>query len=178
MEKIKKAGIVTGAVVGGVIGGTVSVIGKLTNTEFIDELGESIVDSTLYTGEIAGNIVSGTSDVVTGKIKSDEERVEDGKSDLKNGGHQIVGNVVNNVKTIAHNSTDIVGGIKDKDPKRLAKGVKTLAKVVAVGAITVGAIKVKKSEDEPKEHQPNSSQDSQPNSSQKKHQNSSQDKSK
>ncbi len=64
MNNIKKAGIITGAVVGGVIGGTISFIGKVSNQKFIDELGESVVDSTILTGGIAGEIASGATNMV------------------------------------------------------------------------------------------------------------------
>lgn len=76
MNKIKKAGIITGAVVGGAIGGTLSVIGKVTKKKFLDELGESVVDSTILTGQIAGDIASGATNVISGKIQKSERRVK------------------------------------------------------------------------------------------------------
>lgn len=69
----------------------------------------------------------------------------------------MVGNFIHNVKTIADNSGEILEGVKEKDHKKILRGVKTLAKVAAVGAITVGAIKVKpeeeKQEQEPEQEQ-------------------------
>lgn len=143
VNKIKKAGIITGAVVGGTIGGTISLVGKMTNQKFIDELGESVVDSTILTGGIAGDIASGATNVVSGKIKKSRRKVKEGKSELKSAGNQIVGNFVNNVQTIVDNSGEILEGVKEKDRRKVLRGAKTLAKVVAVGAITVGAVKVK-----------------------------------
>jgi len=157
MNKIKKAGIITGAVVGGAIGGTLSVIGKVTKKKFLDELGESVVDSTILTGQIAGDIASGATNVISGKIQKSERRVKKGKKELKAAGTQVVGNFIHNVKTIADNSGEILEGVKEKDHKKILRGVKTLAKVAAVGAITVGAIKVKpeeeKQEQEPEQEQ-------------------------
>ena len=143
MNNIKKAGIITGAVVGGAIGGTISFIGKMTNQKFIDELGESVVDSTILTGGIAGEIASGTTNVISGKVQNSRRRVEEGKGELKSAGTQVVGNFVNNVQTVVDNSGEILEGVKKKDTKKIIRGAKTLAKVVAVGAITVGVIKVK-----------------------------------
>jgi len=148
MNNIKKAGIITGAVIGGAIGGTLSVIGKVTKKKFIDELGESVVDSTILTGQIAGNIASGATNVISGKIKKSKRKVEKGKDELKSAGTQVVHNFVHNVKTIAENSGEIVEGVKEKNHKKILRGAKTLAKVAAVGAITVGAVKVKPEEDE------------------------------
>ena len=143
MNNIKKAGIITGAVVGGAIGGTISFIGKISNQKFIDELGESVVDSTILTGGIAGDIASGATNVISGKIKNSRRMVEEGKDDLKSAGNQVVQNFVDNVQTVVDNSGEIIEGVKGKDRKRMIRGAKTLAKVVAVGAITVGTIKVK-----------------------------------
>ena len=143
MNNIKKAGIITGAVVGGAIGGTISFIGKISNQKFIDELGESVVDSTILTGGIAGDIASGATNVISGKIKNSRRKVEEGKDDLKSAGNQVVQNFVDNVQAVVDNSGEIIEGVKEKDKKKVIRGAKTLAKVVAVGAITVGTIKVK-----------------------------------
>lgn len=148
MNNIKKAGIITGAVVGGAIGGTISFIGKMTNQKFIDELGESVVDSTILTGGIAGEVASGATNVISGKIKNSNRKVEEGKDDLKSAGTQVVQNFVNNVQTVVDNSGEILEGVKEKDKRKIVRGAKTLAKVVAVGAITVGTIKIKTEEKE------------------------------
>ncbi len=150
MNNIKKAGIITGAVVGGAIGGTISFVGKMTNQKFIDELGESVIDSTILTGGIAGDIASGTTNVISGKIKKSNRKVEEGKDELKSAGNQVVQNFVNNVQTVVDNSGEILEGVKEKDSRKIMRGAKTLVKVVAVGAITVGAIKIKPDNEEVK----------------------------
>ena len=155
MNNIKKAGIITGAVVGGVIGGTISFIGKMANQKFIDDLGESVVDSTIMTGGIAGDIASGTTNVISGKINKSDRKVKEGKEELVSAGTQVVDNFVNNIKTVVDNSGEIIEGVKEKDKKKIIHGAKTLAKVAAVGAITVGTIKIKeeKSEEDNKNNQ-------------------------
>ncbi len=67
---------------------------------------------------------------------------------MKSAGRRIVGNYVNNARLIINNSGDIVKGAREKDIKKVLNGAKTLGKIVAVGAITVGAIKVDKPKDE------------------------------
>lgn len=146
MNIIKKAGIITGAVVGGTIGGTISFVGKMANKKFIDELGESVVDSTILTGSIAGDIASGATNVISGKIQKSSRKVKEGKCELKSAGNQVVKNFVNNVQTVVDNSGEILEGVKEKDRRKIIRGAKTLVKVAAVGAITVGAIKVKPEE--------------------------------
>src|SRR5665647_3697233 len=101
MDLIKKTGILTGAVVGGVIGGTLSVIGKVAKIKIIDDIGESVIDSTILTGTIAGNLASGTTDLLTGKIQQDETLMKEGVTDIKDTGHKVVTNFVGNVKLVA-----------------------------------------------------------------------------
>ncbi len=156
MNQIKKAGIITGAVVGGAIGGAISFVGKMTNRKFIDELGESVLDSTLLTGGIAGDIASGASNVISGKVRKDRRKVKEGQKELKSAGGQVVQNFVGNVQTVVDNSGEILEGVREKDRRKIVRGAKTLVKVAAVGTITVGAIKVKPEGKEPEEKEKDS----------------------
>lgn len=151
MNKVKKTGILAGAVIGGAIGGTLSIIGKVSKNKFVDELGGNIVDSTILTGSIAGTVVSGASHIVSGKFNKNPLKMQEGTADLKYAGKQIIGNFVSNLKTVAHSSNDIVDGVKKRDKKKVIRSTKTLAKIIVVGAITVGAIQV---EDAPKSETP------------------------
>lgn len=162
MDFIKKAGIVGGAVVGGIIGGTLSIVGHVTKIKFVDELGESIVDSTILTGSIAGQLASGAADIVAGGVQKEPEHIEQGKKDLRAGGGKIVGNYVNNAKLIINNSGDIVQGVRTRDIKKVLNGAKTLGKIAAIGAITVGAIKIEsdKNKDSQNESAPDQEQES------------------
>ncbi|MBE6035680.1 MAG: hypothetical protein E7222_13425 [Clostridiales bacterium] len=146
MDSLKKAGIIAGAAVGGVIGGTLSVVGKVADIKIIDSIGSSIIDSTIYTGSIAGDIASGTTEVITGKITKNPDKVGEGVQDLKEGGSKVVGNFVNNFKLVASNSGEILEGVKARDTEKIKHGAKTLAKVAAVGIMTVGAIKIDEEE--------------------------------
>jgi len=148
MNNIKKLGIITGAVVGGAIGGTLSVIGKVSKNKFIDELGESVVDSTILTGKIAGEIASGATHMVSGSVKQKPKEVEEGKNDLKSAGTKVLKNVVSNIQTVVDNGSEILDGVKEKDKKKVVRSTKNLVKVVAVGVLTVVAIKIKPGSDE------------------------------
>ncbi len=147
MSKIKKAGIITGAVVGGVIGGTVSFIGKMSGKRLVDEIGESIVDSTILTGKIAGGMASGTAKVLSGAVQKKTEKICCGKDELKEAGLSVIGNVGSNIKTVAAQGGEIAEGIRTRDKKRVKRGVKKLVKIVVVGAVTVGAIQIKDEEE-------------------------------
>lgn len=142
MKSLKKAGIIGGAVVGCVIGGTISVIGKVSNKKFVDQLGSSIVDSTIMTGDIVGTVASGATEVISGVVKKDIPQKTKGKKELKKAGGKVVDNFVDNFKTVADSGEEIFNGVKKRDHKKVVKSVKRLAKVIIIGAITVGAIKL------------------------------------
>ncbi|QIB68549.1 hypothetical protein Ami103574_04085 [Aminipila butyrica] len=148
MDSLKKAGILTGAAVGGVIGGTLSVVGKVTRIKIIDTLGSSIVDSTIYTGAIAGDLASGTTDLISGKLTGNAQKVADGVEDLKEGGSKVAQNVVGNLKLLADNGGEILTGVKERDRDKIKHGAKNLAMATAVGLITVGAVKIDEGEEE------------------------------
>lgn len=143
MDVLKKSGIAGGAVVGGVIGGTLSIIGRLSKNKFLDELGGNIVDSTITTGQIAGQVASGATDIVVGSFKHSPQHLITGKRDMKEAGGKVVHNYVSNAKLIIENGGEIIQGVRQRDAKKIRNGARTLGKIVAIGALTVGAIKVK-----------------------------------
>ncbi len=153
MDGIKKAGIIGGAVIGGIIGGAVSIAGHLAKNKFVDDLGKSIVDSTILTGSIAGELASGAAEVVVGGVQKEPEHIQRGKKDLKAGGGKILKNYVDNAKLVINNSGDIVSGVKNRDVKKILNGTKTLGKIVAIGVITVGAIKIEPDSPRPDQEQ-------------------------
>ncbi|MFA7661776.1 MAG: hypothetical protein WCX59_03065, partial [Anaerovoracaceae bacterium] len=115
MKVVKKTGIVAGAVVGGVIGGAVSVIGRVSNKKIVDNVGESVVDSLIYFGGIAGNLASGATDVLVGNIREDIQQVDEGIDDLKDGGKMLVGHWVHNAKLIIGETGEVVKGAVHRD---------------------------------------------------------------
>ncbi|MDD2484356.1 MAG: hypothetical protein PHQ50_04980 [Eubacteriales bacterium] len=153
MNKIKKAGIIGGAVAGGLIGGTVGMLGHITKIKFLEELGDNIIDSTILTGEIAGNVASGATNLVVGGVGRSSQKLDEGKEDLRDAFGQVAGNFVNNAKTVIGNSGEMIEGVRTGDGKKILNGAKTLGKIAAIGAITVGAIKLSPDKEEPeKEH--------------------------
>lgn len=142
MDILKKAGIMGGAVIGGVVGGTFSVVGEISKVKILDEIGASIIDSSITTGAIAGDLASGTTDIVVGKLAKNPKRIYRGKKDLKCGGGKIINNFCENLKLTIDNGGEIIKGVKAADKERTLTGVKTFAKMAAVGFITTGAVKV------------------------------------
>ncbi|MGI6752081.1 MAG: hypothetical protein ACOX4U_05610 [Anaerovoracaceae bacterium] len=162
MKPIKKAGILIGATFGGIVGGVIAIAGHVTGKRFLDDLGGNIVDSTILTGEIAGDAVSGAAHLAVGgmeaigesvnrkkgnpkmylNIKKKRRHLCAAKRDLKSAGNRVLGNMVRNFKMTVNSGEAIVQGVLKGDKEGVKREIKTLGKIIAVGAITVGAIKV------------------------------------
>lgn len=143
MKILKKTGIVAGAIVGGVIGGTISVIGKVADKKLVDNVGESVTDSLIYFGGIAGNVASGAADVALGNMLKSTTMVDGGIDDLKDGGKMLIGNWLHNAKLVLGESGQIAKGIVHRDKPAIKDGIKTIGQIAVVGALTVGAIRLK-----------------------------------
>ena len=143
MKILKKTGIVAGAIVGGIIGGTISVIGKVADKKLVDNVGESVTDSLIYFGGIAGNVASGAADVALGNMLKSTTMVDGGIDDLKDGGKMLVGNWLHNAKLVLGESGQIAKGIVHRDKPAIKDGIKTIGQIAVVGALTVGAIRLK-----------------------------------
>jgi len=147
MNKLKKATIFIGAITGGVLGGSIDLVGKMTKVNFLSELGEGIVDSALLTGEIVGGAISGTADMISGTVVKDSEKCAEGTRELGHAGKQVLRNAVTNIQMMADNSGEMITGIRTRDKARTISAAKTLAKMATIGAVTVGAIKLKKNDE-------------------------------
>lgn len=143
MKILKKTGIVAGAIVGGIIGGTISVIGKVADKKLVDNVGESVTDSLIYFGGIAGNVASGAADVALGNMLKSTTMVDGGIDDLKDGGKMLIGNWLHNAKLVLGESGQIAKGIVHRDKPAIKDGIKTIGQIAVVGALTVGAIRLK-----------------------------------
>ncbi len=141
MDNIKKAAIAAGAVAGGIIGGTVSLAGKMTKTEVVEELGDGITDSAIMTGELVGEALSGAADLVAGGLRKDHDMISEGGKELKHAAKTTLTNALNNIKVIGRSGAGIVGGMVRGDKQEVARGLKNLGKMAAIGLVTVGVVK-------------------------------------
>ncbi|MEI8215884.1 MAG: hypothetical protein WCF96_02185 [Eubacteriales bacterium] len=139
---IKKAGIIAFAMTGGVLGSGVSLIGKMTKNKFIDNLGNDMVDSAIFTGELVGEALGGANDLITGKIKRNPEREQEGVESLKVFAKDSIHNISSNLVLVAEKSEEAVVSLLDNDREKAVAAAKTLAEVVFIGALTFGAIKI------------------------------------
>jgi hypothetical protein len=140
--KIKKAGILAFAVIGGTMGGGVSLTGKMLKNKYLENLGEDMIDSALFTGELVGEAIGGVNDIIAGKIKKDNLRTNDGKESLKGFAKDSIHNVATNLSLIGEKSEEAIVSLIDNDKNKALEAAKTLGEVLIIGTLTMGAIKI------------------------------------
>lgn len=140
MGFLKELGSFVGDVAGGIVGGTVNVIGELTGSEFIEEIGDGIKKASSFAGEKLGEAASGTWDVAAGIITQDEGQLNTGLGDMGKAVGDTAKAAGHTICNVVENGANVVGGIVDGDTSRLKDGAKGLVKFGVVGALSFGVI--------------------------------------
>jgi hypothetical protein len=141
-NSIRKAGIIAFAVIGGTMGGGVSLTGKMFKNKYIEHLGEDMIDSALFTGELVGEAFGGVNDIIAGKIKNDKERTNDGIESLKEFTKDSIHNVATNLSLIGEKSEEAIVSLIENDKSKALEAAKTLGEILFIGTLTMGAIKI------------------------------------
>lgn len=142
MSFLKKLGKTAGEVTGLVIGGTVRVVGEVTGSGLVKEIGDSVEKVTAATGETLGNAASGVWDMGAGLITNKREQVEEGLHDFTDAAGTTVKGIGRSVGYVYENGKDVVHGMMEKDPALLREGARNLVKAAAVGALAVGVVDI------------------------------------
>lgn len=140
MAFIKQAFRITGQITGTVIGTPVKLIGKQINSEFIEDIGETVKSASVNTGTLLGGAAEGTWNTVSGLAKKDDDQIQEGLDELKRTGSQGARGISQAISSTVQSGRDVVGGIRDEDKERLLRGAKGLGKTVAVATLTVGVL--------------------------------------
>ncbi|MDF2923732.1 MAG: hypothetical protein K0R57_2646 [Paenibacillaceae bacterium] len=142
MSFLKKLGQAAGEVTGLVLGGTVRVVGEVTGSGFIKEIGDSVEKATVVTGKTLGNAASGVWDAGAGLIKQDKEQLDEGLHDIKDAVGSTVKGIGQGIGYVYDNGKDVVNGLREQDKELAKEGAKNLVKAAAVGALAIGVVDV------------------------------------
>ena len=77
-----QSGNTKGTGIGEVVGGTVNLVGEVTGSEFIEEIGDGIKKASTFVGDKLREVASGTWDVAAGLITQDEIQLNEGFKDI------------------------------------------------------------------------------------------------
>lgn len=142
MSFIKQAFRITGQITGTVVGTPVKLIGKQIGSEFIEDIGKTVKEASVHTGNLVGGAAEGTWNTVSGFAKKDDDQLQEGLGELKRTGYQGARGISQAVTSTVQSSRDVIGGIRDEDKERIIRGAKGLGKTVAVATLTVGVLDV------------------------------------
>ncbi|WP_339276367.1 hypothetical protein MKY59_05120 [Paenibacillus sp. FSL W8-0426] len=142
MSFLKDLGQFAGKVTGRVLGGSVRVVGEVTGSQYIKEVGNGVEKATVHTGRTVGDLASGVYDVAKGVITNDGATVDHGLNDIGGAVSDTAKGVVASAKYVYNNGKDVVTGIKDEDMDRVKHGAKGLVTAAAVSVIAVGILDV------------------------------------
>lgn len=140
MGFLKELGSFVGEVAGGIVGGTVNLVGEITGSEFIEEIGDGIKKASAFAGDKIGEAASGTWDIAAGIITQDQNQLNHGLDDLGQAAGDTAKAAGNTLCNVVGNGANVVSGLIDGDSDRLKEGAKGLVKFGAIGALSFGVI--------------------------------------
>jgi len=142
MGFIKDLGSFAGKLAGGVVGGAIEIVGEVTNSDFIKDVGKGVNQVSSKSGELLGNLVEGTVDTVTGIISDDDYLKNKGKTQFFDAAVDTITGVANGVVTVGKKGIDTAGAILDGDTEKAIECGKDFAKIAAVSVLSIGVIDV------------------------------------
>ncbi|AJS61167.1 hypothetical protein [Paenibacillus sp. IHBB 10380] len=142
MSFLKGLGNIAGEVTGRVIGGSVRVVGEITGSRFVKEIGDSVENATIIAGRTAGDLASGVYDTTAGLITNNEEQSKNGMKDIGGAITTTANGVVSSVKYTYTNGKEVVVGFTENDNTKVKDGAKGLIRVAAVATLAVGILDV------------------------------------
>ena len=125
-----------------VVGGAIEVVGEVTNSNFIKDVGKGVNKATVKTGEIVGNIADGTYDAIGGLITDDKQQAKRGYEEIIGTVQDTARTIGNGVVYVSEKGVETVQAIREGDTDKAIEAGKELAKVAVVGVFSVGVIDI------------------------------------
>lgn len=140
MGFLRELGKFTGKATGFVVGGAVNVVGEVTGSKFIKEVGDGVKQASEFAGDTLGQVADGAWNTATGIIQKDDDKIENGLGDIGNSVSRTAKGVYYTAKNTYDNGKDVYVGFKYNNDEKIKSGVANIAKTVAVGALAVGVV--------------------------------------
>ncbi|MCX8046992.1 MAG: hypothetical protein N3A70_08995 [Anoxybacillus gonensis] len=142
MGFFRELGRFTGKVTGTAIGGALNVVGELTESEWVKEVGNGVKKASEFTGDTFGQAVDGVWDTAAGIANKDEKKIEKGLEHIGESVSRTVKGVYYTAKHTYGNGKEVYEGIRDSDENKLKNGLAEIAKTAAVGMLAVGVVDI------------------------------------
>lgn len=142
MSFFKSLGEGLGSLSGEILGGTIKKVGEVTDSRFIQEVGTGVNHSMQYTGNLLGNLADGAVDIGSGIINKDGEKMEQGFDEIGNNVTDFGKRALHSVGAVLTESNKAIEAFSQGDYETAKRSGEMLAKMVAVGALSVGVIEI------------------------------------
>lgn len=142
MGFLKDLGSFVGNVTGAVAGGAIKVVGEVSGSKFIDEIGDGVKNASQFAGDKLGEAASGVWDIGASVVTQDSNRLDQGFNDLGKATGDTLKAAGHTVCNVVENGSNVVEGVIDGDNEQLKRGIKGLTKTAAVGAIAYGVVEL------------------------------------
>lgn len=140
MSFLKELGSFVGEVAGELVGGAVNIVGDITDSDFIKEIGDGVKRGSAFAGDKLGEVASGTWDIAAGIVTQDEAQLNAGFNDMGKAVGDTAKAAGHTICNVVENGSNVVSGLIDGDSDRLKDGAKGLVKFGVVGALSFAAI--------------------------------------
>lgn len=142
MSFLKNLGKDLGKGAGAVLGGSVKKVGKFVDSDFVQEIGDSVEGSMKNTGNLLGNVADGITEVGIGIVENDNVRRDKGFSDLGDTTKEVGDQLFIAAGQILENTVNTADGLLERDWDKVKTSGRSLVKVAAVSTIAIGIVEV------------------------------------
>ena len=142
MSFLKNLGKDLGKSAGAVLGGSVKKVGKFVDSNFVQEIGDSVEGSMKNTGNLLGNVADGIAEVGIGIVENDNVRRDKGFSDLGDTTKEVGDQLFIAAGQILENTVNTADGLLERDWDKVKTSGRSLVKVAAVSTIAIGIVEV------------------------------------
>lgn len=138
MGFLKDLGEVAGKLAAVAVSAPIIVVGEMTNSDLIRDIGKATWDVTENTGKLVGSVAESTVKCASGIITKDSQKAEEGFVEVvETSAKTVVGMGVGIAKT-AGKGIETVVAIAEGDTDKAIKTGKELVKVAAVSTFAIG----------------------------------------
>lgn len=138
MGLLKGLGSFAGKVAGGVVGGGLEAVGTAVGINFLKEVGQGVYHTTVRSGEMLGSLADSTVTTVHGIVTEDGKKVKEGLGEAGNVVKTTAIGIRRTLASTAINASQIVNGVINDDLETAGRGVRELAKTVAISSLSIG----------------------------------------
>jgi len=135
-------GGILGDLGGFVVSSPIKIVGGITGSDFIKEIGDGVEKATANTGKSLGKLAGGVWDIGAGVITQDSNQLETGFNDIGRVVETTIKGVGTAIEGVIENGANVIDGVLDNDPEAFKRGAKGLIKTAAIATLAISVIDV------------------------------------